>query len=57
MEKARALLDEGRRGLKQIATLVGYATGATFSNAFKRWGGVAPGAYRRRVVTGRVAGS
>lgn len=47
MEKARTLLNEGHCGLKQIATQVGYATGGTFSNAFKRWCGTAPGAYRR----------
>jgi len=47
MRKACDLLAEGRYGLKQIATRVGYATGAAFSNAFKRWSGTTPGAYRR----------
>jgi AraC-like DNA-binding protein len=47
MEKALALLSEGQCGLKQIAAQVGYATGSTFSNAFKRWSGAAPRSYRR----------
>jgi AraC-like DNA-binding protein len=47
MEKACALLAEGQRGIKEIATSVGYATTAAFGNAFKRWSGRAPGSYRR----------
>jgi AraC-like DNA-binding protein len=47
MQKACTLLSEGRDGIKKIASLSGYATEAAFSNAFKRWSGKTPGAFRR----------
>jgi AraC-like DNA-binding protein len=46
MRKARALLSEGRYSIKEIAGLVGYATDAAFSSAFKRCSGQAPGHFR-----------
>lgn len=48
MRRACELLVEDRFGLKEIAARSGYASEAAFSNAFKRWAGVAPGRYRRR---------
>ncbi len=47
MQKAARLLREGQGGLAEIAGRVGYDNEAAFSKAFKRWGGRAPGAYRR----------
>jgi AraC-like DNA-binding protein len=46
MQKACALLTEGRHSIKEIAGLVGYATAAAFSNSFKRWSGQSPGYFR-----------
>ena len=56
MRKACALLADGQEEIKQIASRVGYATVAAFSNAFKRWSGTAPGAYRR-TLSGRSHGN
>jgi AraC-like DNA-binding protein len=47
MQKAARLLRIGSAGISEIATRVGYDTEAAFSKAFKRWSGLAPGAYRR----------
>ncbi len=47
MQKAAALLREGRATLAEIADEVGYESEAAFSKAFKRAVGTAPGAYRR----------
>ena len=47
MERACEMLAENQYGVKQIASRVGYTTGAAFSNAFKRWSGQSPGEYRR----------
>ncbi len=47
MQKAAALLRGGESTLGEIAARVGYESEAAFSKAFKRWSGVAPGAYRR----------
>jgi AraC-like DNA-binding protein len=47
MQKACELLAEGQYGIKQIASQVGYASKAAFSNAFKRWSGQSPQVYRR----------
>lgn len=47
MRLACRLLCESEKGIKEIATRVGYATEASFSKAFTRWCGHAPGEYRR----------
>jgi AraC-like DNA-binding protein len=47
MQKAASLLREGTSTLADVADRVGYESEAAFSKAFKRWVGVAPGAYRR----------
>ncbi len=54
MQKAAALLREGRATLADIADRVGYDSEAAFSKAFKRWVGSAPGAYRRASRDGEV---
>jgi len=46
MQKACALLAEGRCEIKEIAAQIGYTTRTAFSNAFRRWSGVSPGTYR-----------
>ena len=48
MQKASRLLETSPAGVAEIAKKVGYDAEAAFSKAFKRWNGVAPGAYRRR---------
>ena len=48
MQKASRLLETSHAGVAEIAKRVGYDAEAAFSKAFKRWIGVAPGAYRRR---------
>lgn len=52
MHNACRLLRETEKGIKEIAVRVGYATEASFSKAFARWWGDAPGEYRRQ---GRIA--
>jgi AraC-like DNA-binding protein len=47
MQKASRLLETSQAGVAEIAKRVGYDAEAAFSKAFKRWIGVAPGAYRR----------
>jgi len=47
MQKACALLAEGRCEIKEIASRIGYTTRTAFSNAFRRWSGLSPGRYRR----------
>jgi AraC-like DNA-binding protein len=49
IHRAMGLLREGRLGLAEVAERVGYESEAAFSKAFKRWAGVAPGAWRRSV--------
>jgi AraC-like DNA-binding protein len=46
MRKARELLRNGKMGLKAVSNKVGYTTESAFSNAFKRYTGLAPGAFR-----------
>jgi AraC-like DNA-binding protein len=53
MQKASRLLETSHAGVAEVAKRVGYDAEAAFSKAFKRWIGVAPGAYRRR-AEGRV---
>jgi AraC-like DNA-binding protein len=47
MPKASRLLETSPAGVAETAKRVGYDAEAAFSKAFKRWIGVAPGAYRR----------
>ena len=47
MQKATMLLREGAT-LSKASQLTGYASEASFSYAFRRWAGVAPGAYRKQ---------
>jgi AraC-like DNA-binding protein len=47
MQKASRLLETSPAGVAEVAKRVGYDAEAAFSKAFKRWIGVAPGAYRR----------
>jgi AraC-like DNA-binding protein len=46
MQKASRLLETSPAGVAEVAKRVGYDAEAAFSKAFKRWIGVAPGAYR-----------
>lgn len=48
MRLACRLLRESEKGIKEIAGRVGYSTEASFSKAFTRWCGQAPGEYRRQ---------
>ena len=47
MHKASELLRHTEVGVKQIASSVGYESVSSFSNAFRRWTGKAPAAFRR----------
>jgi AraC-like DNA-binding protein len=47
MTKAAQALRESELPLSEVAASIGYQSEASFNRAFKRWGGVAPGAYRR----------
>ncbi|WP_245591968.1 AraC family transcriptional regulator [Cystobacter fuscus] len=47
MTKAAQFLRESELPLSEVAATVGYQSEASFNRAFKRWGGSAPGAYRR----------
>jgi AraC-like DNA-binding protein len=51
MQKAGMLLREGAT-LAKASHLTGYASEGSFSHAFRQWAGVAPGAWRRKVVAG-----
>jgi AraC-like DNA-binding protein len=46
---AEKLLRDGSISLTQIAFLLGYTEQSTFHNAFRRWTGASPGAYRKRL--------
>lgn len=46
-ERALMLLRSPELSLEQIASRVGYSDVANFTRAFRRWTGLAPGAYRR----------
>lgn len=45
---ARTYLDEPDLSLAEVAFLLGFADQSTFTRAFRRWTGMAPGAYRAR---------
>jgi AraC-like DNA-binding protein len=47
MQKASRLLETSHAGVAEVAKRVGYDAEAAFCKAFRRWIGVAPGAYRR----------
>jgi AraC-like DNA-binding protein len=51
MHQAAGLLRTGEVSLAEIADRVGYVANASFSKAFKRWMGSAPGAYRHTTQT------
>jgi AraC-like DNA-binding protein len=57
MSRACHLLSGTDLGVKQIATLVGYESPSSFTNAFKRWHGVSPAAYRDHATAATVASS
>lgn len=48
MVKAAELLQESQFGIREIGEQVGYTSEVSFSKAFKRWAGIAPGIYRRK---------
>lgn len=48
MFRAGGMLQHSDRALAAIAENVGYESEAAFNKAFKRWSGIAPGAYRRQ---------
>jgi len=52
LREGARLLRESDHSLAEIAGRVGYRADAAFSRAFKRWAGVAPGAYRRGAPAG-----
>jgi AraC-like DNA-binding protein len=52
MQKASRLLETSPACVAEVAKRVGYDAEAAFSKAFKRWIGVAPGAYRRMAEAG-----
>jgi AraC-like DNA-binding protein len=48
-EIARSCLEEGHTSVTEIAFLLGFADTSSFSRAFRRWTGVSPRAYTRRL--------
>jgi AraC-like DNA-binding protein len=47
MTKAAQLLRESELSMDEVAQRVGYQSKPSFNRAFKRWQGIAPGAFRR----------
>jgi AraC-like DNA-binding protein len=47
-ERARALLARPTLRMHEVAEALGYYEVSSFQRAFKRWAGIAPGAYRRK---------
>jgi AraC-like DNA-binding protein len=56
MTKAAQLLRESKLSLSEVAEHTGYQSEASFNRAFKRWEGIAPGAYRRERRTASAVG-
>ena len=52
LTKAAAVLRTHSATLVEVATSVGYESEVAFSKAFKRYFGIAPGAYRQGKRTG-----
>lgn len=50
---AEALLGDDRLSLTDVAERLGFSDLSSFSQAFKRWHGVAPGAFRSGMLRGR----
>jgi AraC-like DNA-binding protein len=48
IQSACQFLRETDLGIKQVASRVGYESASSFSNAFKRWTGVAPANFRKQ---------
>jgi AraC-like DNA-binding protein len=48
--RARKLIDEGRLSLTEIAQELGFSDLSSFSQAYKRWTGVAPSRVRRQLL-------
>jgi AraC-like DNA-binding protein len=53
MHLAGTLLRADRLTISQVATRLGYESEASFSHAFKRFMGAAPGVYRRMRIPKR----
>ena len=49
MHVAAGMLARSREALPEIASEVGYESEVSFSKAFRRWAGLPPGQYRRRM--------
>jgi AraC-like DNA-binding protein len=47
LTKAKQFLNEKELSLNEIAFLLGYSEVSSFSRAFKRWTGIAPGQYKK----------
>lgn len=52
MQRASELLRNRSLGIKEIAAKVGYGSESSFGNAFKRWAGRPPGAFRGAELAG-----
>jgi AraC-like DNA-binding protein len=50
MHVAAGLLLDGTVNIATAANRVGYRSEAAFSIAFKRWAGISPSGYRRRML-------
>ncbi|WP_172250005.1 helix-turn-helix transcriptional regulator [Saccharibacillus deserti] len=49
VEEAKRLLELGEHSLSEICSLLGWSDQSHFSQVFKTWAGVTPGAYRKRI--------
>ena len=54
--RAETLLAANRLSIGDIAAELGFSDLSSFSQAFKRWTGVAPSAYRRQALGGETSG-